>query len=135
MKLHPLDRSNYFKGLLLLIGKDNKISQNESELLKKVGAKLGFDKKFCEDAIRDFFINEHIVDEPPKFNDPGLAESFIKDGITLIYDSQIEKEELTYLKDIASTNGIDKNRLDALTRSIIESRYGTNSHLEIEKYI
>ena len=59
MKITVLDGSNYFKGLLLLIRKDRKITQAEIELMKRVGNTLGFEKTFCDNAISEILGNRY----------------------------------------------------------------------------
>ena len=55
-----LDRSNYVKGLLLLMGKDKKISDDERDFLHNVAETLSFDKKFIDGAINELFENEYL---------------------------------------------------------------------------
>jgi hypothetical protein len=54
-----LDRSNYLKGLLLLIGKDKKITVGERDFLHTAGKTLSFDKRFIENAINELFENKY----------------------------------------------------------------------------
>jgi len=113
MTLNLIDRSNYFKGLLLLIRKDRVITNEEREMVKKLGTILSFDKKFVKNAINDILNNEFIIDEPPKFSSKDLTKVFIKDGIKLaLTDNDIHYDELEWLKSVAAVNGLDTNWLD-----------------------
>lgn len=104
-----LDKSNYLKGLLILIGKDRSISEEEKKAIRRLGKILGFDAKFCEDAMNELLENEYIVEEPPKFSTKEVALSFIKDGINLACsDGSYHLPELNWLISIADKNGIDK---------------------------
>ena len=115
-----LDKSNYFKGLLLLAGKDNIIDNKEEELLKQVGQTLGFEQKFYEDAIRYILENEFISKEPPKFSEKIIAECFILDGIKLaLVDKNLSPDEIEWLKDVATINDIDKGWLNSELRSFV----------------
>ena len=108
MTLNLIDRSNYFKGLLLLIRKDSVISNEEREIVKKLGQLLSFDKKFVRNAINNVLYNEYIIDEPPKFSSKDLAKVFIKDGIRLaMADRNIHHNELEWLRSVAAINGLD----------------------------
>ena len=49
-----LERSNYVKGLLLLIGKDKIITDKERDFLHKTGKTLSFNKKFIEKAMMNY---------------------------------------------------------------------------------
>ncbi|HLF15564.1 MAG TPA: hypothetical protein VI932_11815 [Bacteroidota bacterium] len=102
-----LDGSNYFKGLLLLIRKDHKISDSEAELMKIIGRSLGLERRFCEETIRDILENKYISDSPPKFSSDELAKKFLRDGLRLAAaDSEIHDLEEQWLESVADVNGI-----------------------------
>jgi hypothetical protein len=108
MNITVRDASGYFKGLLLLIRKDHKVSETEIHLMKQIGKTLGFDKDFCDDAIRDILGNKYIEDVPPKFSDHELAIKFIKDGLSLASsDGAVHPNELKWLTSTAESNGLD----------------------------
>ena len=83
MDITILDRSFYFKGLLLLIRKDHKITDSEIELMKYIGKILGFEPSFCDNAIQNILENKYILDETPIFSTKEIATLFIKDGLYL----------------------------------------------------
>ena len=113
------DKGNYFRGLLILIGKDNIIDENERIRLMELGKKLGFERKFCSDAINDFLENKFIDLNPPKFSSIETAEKFFEDAFQLaIVDKEIQIEELEWLKSVALENNLkdkwfDKNLQNA----------------------
>lgn len=108
IKISLIDRSLYFKGLLLLIRKDAKISDPEVILMKRIGELLGFETEFCDTAIRDILINEHIVDAPPVFSTSEIAKRFIRDGITISHcDHDIHPMEWNWLESVAKVNQLD----------------------------
>jgi hypothetical protein len=108
MNISVIDASNYFKGLLLLIGKDRKISDPEIALVQRIGKSFGFEKVFCDNAIRDILENKFILDVPPEFSKKELAKKFIKDGLTLAAsDNEIDPSEEGWLLSIAEKNGLD----------------------------
>ncbi len=108
-----LDKSNYFRALLILIGKDNIISENERKRILEIGKKLGFEKKFCEEAVNDFLYNRFIDLSPPKFSNQEITELFIKDAINLAFsDNELYVGELEWIKAIAKANDIDMAWLD-----------------------
>jgi hypothetical protein len=108
MKITVIDASNYFKGLLLLIGKDRKITDPEIEMMQRIGKALGFEKKFCDTAIHDILENRYIQDRPPEFSAKELATKFIKDGLTLAAsDNEIHPFEEEWLLSAAKINGLD----------------------------
>ena len=110
MDINVIDASNYFKGLLLLIRKDRQISEPETELMERIGKALGFEKEFCENAVRDIIENAFIEDIPPEFSTEELAMKFIRDGLTLanVYGG-IHLLEEAWLRSTAQKNSLDLN--------------------------
>lgn len=139
MKLKIKDKSNYLKGLLVLIGKDKKISSNESDFILNVGKTLGFDQEFCEEAISTLLENEYISQDPPKFSDENFAKSFIEDGISVsITDNELTSLEIDYLKSIAVRNSIDEDWIDKQLQNAKRISSNLNlihPHLAVEKHL
>jgi len=114
------DKGNYFRGLLILIGKDNKIDSNERKTILEIGEKLGFEHKFCDDAVTDFLNNKFINLEPPKFSIQTIAKSFIEDGITLsLVDNNLHSEELEWLTKVVEENEISNEWFDQVLRTFV----------------
>jgi len=104
-----LDRSNYFRGILIIVAKDRKISEEERKYVMEVGLKLGFEKKFCQLAIDEILDNQFIEIEPPMFFDKDIARKFILDGLGLAYaDSHFHPKEIEFLKETSTKNGFDE---------------------------
>jgi len=113
MKISVIDASNYFKGLLILIGKDRKIADPEIALMQRIGKSFGFEKVFCDNAIRDILENKFILDVPPEFSEKELAKKFIRDGLMLAAsDNEMHPSEIEWLLSIAEKNGIDAEWFD-----------------------
>ena len=118
MKISLLDRSLYFKGLLLLIRKDREIRQEEKRLMLRLGAIMGFEKKFCKNAINEIADNKNISDVPPRFSNPRIAKFFIHDGVIIsLADKKIHEAEIGWLKDVAKANGIENSIQDDYLKS------------------
>jgi hypothetical protein len=108
MKISIIDGSAYFKGLLLLVRKDKEVKPPEIALIKRIGRALGFEKEFCDNAIRDILENKYIVDDHPLFSSKELAFKFIKDGISVAFsDNELSPAEEQWLRCTAEKNGID----------------------------
>ena len=138
MKIDVLDRSNYLKGLLVLIGKDNLISEEERELFMKVGNKLGFEKQFCTTAINEILENEYISSEPPIYSNQAIAKSFIIDGIKLSFiDHDYDSREIDYLKATAKVNKIDGVWIDNAIKNAWKYKANVKESivLEIENHL
>ena len=108
MNISVIDGSNYFKGLLLLVRKDMKVSDSEIQLMRHIGKKLGFEREFCENAIRDVLENKYLVEAVPEFSTKELAIKFIKDGLAMAFsDRQALPSEEEWLQSTAEKHGLD----------------------------
>lgn len=104
------DKSNYLRGLLILIGKDRIIKETEKNAVMKVGKVLGFEERFCETAIGEILENEYIITQPPLFTNPKIAECFIKDGIKIAgIDNDLHLLEIKWLALTAEVNNLSDN--------------------------
>lgn len=107
MKISLTDRSLYYKGLMLLIGKDHEIHEKERNIMMHIGETLGFETGFCANAIEEIIGNKHVEDSPPLFSEPGIAACFIRDGLRLsTLDGQTHKAELDWLRSVAENNNL-----------------------------
>ncbi|MCF8261261.1 MAG: hypothetical protein K9J12_10840 [Melioribacteraceae bacterium] len=132
-KINLIDRSNYFKGLLLLIRKDNKVAPSEERLITKVGLALGFEKSFIRTAISEILENENILDDPPSFSDPMITKSFLKDGLKIsASDNDIDPNELYWLKEIAKINSVPEHWLDNQLKHLVENKDLILEDLEVQ---
>ena len=68
MELSYQDKGEYFRGLLILIGKDQIIDGSEKEKIIEIVQQFGFNKSFCNEAVNSYLENEFISMEPPKFS-------------------------------------------------------------------
>ena len=80
MRIGVIDGSNYLKGLLLLVRKDSRISEEEVRLTRRIGKALGFESTFCDNAIREILENKYIVDAPPAFSTKNSPSNSLKTG-------------------------------------------------------
>lgn len=113
MELNYQDKGNYFRGLLILIGKDNIIHDRERESILKIGKKLGYEYKFCDQAVDDFLENEHIQLQPPVFSTKEIAIKFLEDAINLsLVDNDFHVDELQWLHKVAEENEIENSWID-----------------------
>ena len=107
MKISLLDRSLYYKSLMLLIRKDREIRDEEKNMMMNIGKMLGFNPAFCANTIEEIMDNNYIIDAPPLFSEANIALCFIRDGLRLsAADGQIHEAEMTWLKSVAESNGL-----------------------------
>jgi len=138
MGLSQLDRSNYYRGLLVLMGKDRIIDPRERELVLQFGRILDFDKRFCEAAIDDLLDNAYITDEPVIFSNRRTAECFLRDGFRLaLVDEELHPQELLWLKGVAQANGLTDEWLDAEVKRLQQKKgsFDLPASLEIQQYL
>lgn len=137
MKISLMDRSLYFKGLLLLTRKDQLVGEHERALMMRVGALFSFEKEFCLEVIDDVLTNRHVVDEPPLFSDPEIARCFVKDGLKLSsVDGEIHERELEWLEAVVAANRLDPVWYDdLLRRADVRERPDSTITLEAERFV
>ncbi len=122
MEFPLLDKSNYLKGLLIVARKDNQLAESEKKILKSVAEKLGFASDFYEETIKNLLYNKHIGDEPIKFSNKKIAESFVSDGLKLaMSDNKVTENELSWLKNTALVNGISEESFEKYLKKDKES--------------
>ncbi len=109
MNIPVIDRSNYLKGLLITARKDKQLTDPEKKIIKGIAEKLGFAADFYEETLRNLLRNKYIIEEPIKFSDIKIAESFLIDGLNLTFSGNIAGEgELEWLRKTAAENGVSE---------------------------
>lgn len=115
MNLSILNRSNYYKGLLVLARRDRIIDVRERILLLQVGKILDFDRRFCEATIEDLLSNTHITREPVIFLDEHIRKCFFHDALHLaLVDGYLHPMELRWLLSVARANNQSDQWLDSI---------------------
>jgi hypothetical protein len=119
MKITLQDRSNYLKGLLVLIGKDRILEANEKFLFKEIGRILQFSTEFVEQSLADFLDNEHISQEPPIFSNQFIAECFIKDAVKLAHiDDRFHNFESKWIASTTKKNSLPNDFITKVLASV-----------------
>jgi|SRR5690554_2568452 len=109
MSIPFIDKSNYLKGLLIIARKDKKLADSEKKIISGIAESLGFAKDFYEEVLHNLLANKYIDEQPLKFSDKKIAESFVLDGLRLIYsDEYVEANEIDWLRKVAEENSIDE---------------------------
>jgi hypothetical protein len=107
MLIPIIDKSKYLKGLLITARKDKKLADSEKKIITGIAENLGFAKDFYEEVLHSLLVNKYIDEEPIKFSDVKIAESFLIDGLKLAYsDNKVETAEIDWLRNTAIENGI-----------------------------
>lgn len=121
MQIPVRDRSNYLKGLFITAKLDKQLNQIEKDILKKISDKLGFANDFYEETIRGLLANKYLNEEPLKFSDKKIAESFINDAIKLACsDAVVTEAETNWIKQTAKLNGISLEEVEKKFKMFID---------------
>ena len=138
MNLSLLNRSNYYKGLLVLLRRDRIIDAREKEFMLQMGKVLDFDRRFCEATIDDLLSNTHITRDPVIFSDERIKKCFFRDALRLAFaDGYLHPMELRWIKTVARANNQSKQWLNAITREFKEKKVPLNrsASFEIQRYL
>ncbi|MDO8549490.1 MAG: hypothetical protein Q7S39_04965 [Ignavibacteria bacterium] len=109
MQIQVIDKSNYLKGLLITARKDKKLADSEKKIIKGISEKLGFASDFYEEVVHGLLANKYIDEEPIKFSNVKIAESFLIDGLRLAYsDNPVVSGEIDWLRKTAIKNGLSE---------------------------
>jgi hypothetical protein len=123
MKLTLLEKSNYFKCLLVLSRRDRVIDAEERTLLLRIGQIIGFDKRFCENTIEELMVNANISREPIVFSGESLKNSFFRDALRVaLCDGGLHPAEYRWLRQMARANGWPKQKLESIVRESMRNR-------------
>ena len=133
MSLSFLDKSNYYRGLLVLAAKDRIVDRRERELMLRWGKILDFEQRFCEAAIDDLLDNAYISHEPVIFSEREIAECFLHDAIRLaLVDENLHPQELTWLESVAQANGLTQEWLDAEIQSALKTKTPSDQPIRLD---
>jgi hypothetical protein len=138
MDLSLLSKSNYYKGLLVLLRRDRIIDARERKLMLRMGKILDFDRRFCEATIDALLSNAHITREPVIFADEQITMCFFRDALRLAFvDGCFHPMELRWLRTVARANNQSEQWFDVIAREFKEKK-GTQDHsapFEIQRYL
>jgi hypothetical protein len=113
MKITVREAGEYFRGLLLLVGADQRVTHQEQLLLERAGKSLGLEQEFCRGTMREILENPWVEISPPYFLDRTLAESFVRDGLMLANsDGSMHAVEIAWLRKVAEVNGLTPEWFD-----------------------
>ncbi|MHB8336171.1 MAG: hypothetical protein ACYC6P_14330 [Ignavibacteriaceae bacterium] len=109
MTLTDLDKSNYLRGLIILVGIDKQNNENKRKIIKEVAKILGFNQAFVEDSLNEIYENKYINRDPPKFSNQVITEIFIRDGIGLASVNMVlHLHDIKWLLNTAVKNNLSE---------------------------
>jgi hypothetical protein len=108
MKINDRDKSTYLKGLLILAKRDKVLAESEELIIRDIASRLGFSSDFYEYTLQNLISNEFLTEEPVKFSNQKIAQSFIVDGFRLAHsDKHLDEREIGWLRETANENNIN----------------------------
>jgi len=133
MKLPLAEKSEYYKGLLVLSRRDRIIDDRERDFLIRVGERLDYDRRFCEATVDELLTNAHISRIPVVFSSDVIKECFFRDALRVaLMDGCIHPAELRWLQQTAQANGKSNQWLDSLIREFSEKPELRDPNLPLE---
>jgi hypothetical protein len=132
MKITVREAGEYFRGLLLLVSADHRVTHQEQLLLERAGKSLGLEREFCREAMKEILNNQWVEITPPYFSERALAESFVRDGLMLANsDGSMHAVEIAWLRKVAEVNGLTREWFDR-EKGESESTHGSALRLNVE---
>ena len=86
MVMSPLDRLNYFKGILLLAREQRRDNKLEQDDIRKIATILRFDSLFYDFTLNGVINSLQLMGEPLLFSSEQMAEIFVKDSLKIAAD-------------------------------------------------
>jgi uncharacterized tellurite resistance protein B-like protein len=101
------ERSEYFRGLLLVMAADGELHDAERELIKHAISPFDFSAEFVEESIESILKNKHVSQVPPRFESQANACLFLRAALDIAFgDGVLDETEEKWLRATADLNGI-----------------------------
>lgn len=113
-ELDPREKSEYFRGLLVVMATDGDVHHLEKETIRRVVEPFGFSADYIEECMAGILKNMHVSHAAPVFRNQQHALSFLCDALSIAFaDGEIHMAEQRWLSSAAEVNGIAAEWLDA----------------------
>lgn len=107
------ERSEFFRGLLLIMAADGELHTAEQELIRQVVAPLDFSPEFVTESIQTVLKNKHISQVPPRFATQANTQLFLRAALDIAFaDGVLDESEEKWLRATAELNGIPAEWLE-----------------------
>ena len=101
------DRSEYFRGLLLVMAADGHLDERQKQLIEETGKRLGFEERYIRESIHNVLSNPFLNRQPPEFSNQDILHAFLMDSTRVaVADGQLHPREHDWLKAVAMRNGM-----------------------------
>jgi hypothetical protein len=135
--ISPLDRLNYFKGVLLLIQEQQQNSGGEQEYLRSIAELLKLDALFYDFMVSRVIQYLEPIVELPQFSSKQMATIFIRDSLKIaISRKMVIPRVIPWLLQVVVQNNLNTEWLfEEIFRLVELSGPVMGSRLEIEQYV
>lgn len=107
------ERSEFFRGLLLIMAADGELHAAEQELLRQAIAPFDFSPEFVTESIQAILRNKHISQVPPRFETQAHARLFLRAALGIAFaDGVLDESEEKWLRATADLNDIPAEWLE-----------------------
>ncbi len=107
------ERSEFFRGLLLVMAADGELHGAEQELIKHAISPFDFSAEFVEESIESILKNRHVSQVPPRFESQANARLFLRAALDIAFaDGVLDESEEKWLRATADLNGLPAEWLE-----------------------
>lgn len=107
------ERSEYFRGLLLVMAADGELDVRERDLIKKNIAEFDFSPEYIDESIDSILKNRHVSQVPPRFSRAEHSRRFLSDALDIAFaDGILDESEEKWLRATADLNQIPAEWLE-----------------------
>ncbi len=101
------ERSEFFRGLLLIMAADGELHGAEREIIKQTIGPFDFSAEFVDESIESILKNKHVSQVPPRFESEANARLFLRAALDIAFaDGVLDETEEKWLRATADLNGI-----------------------------
>lgn len=107
------ERSEFFRGLLLIMAADGELHGAERELIKHAISPFDFSGEFVEESIESILKNKHVSQVPPRFESQMHARLFLRAALDIAFaDGVLDESEEKWLRATTELNGLPAEWLE-----------------------
>lgn len=107
------ERSEFFRGLLLIMAADGELHGAERELIQHAISPFGFSSEFVEESIESILKNKHVSQVPPRFENPAHARLFLRAALDIAFaDGVLDESEEKWLRATTALNSLPAEWLE-----------------------
>jgi hypothetical protein len=137
MDITEMDKSNYLKGFLILIGNAGSINESNKNLIRNVASILEYNHYFVEHSINELSENNNQVQDLPKFSSHSFAEIFIRDSMRLTFNNNIlNLDAIRWLLKVIQINNLSRQWFYLELENFLDNyNSDKNCSFEIQKHV